>query len=94
VEAIATDLAEQVYYAKFHRLPGTNNFHVTVTETGDSAFAEPKYDVQTDLDEKQHGLKTKVDVNGPIWAPEVYDDLVKNPGRRGGIGCQRTWRGG
>jgi len=72
VETIVTDLAEQVYYAKFHRLPEEKFFSVSATETANSPLGAPVYDLQVDLDAKHRGLKTKLNVNGPIWSPEVY----------------------
>ena len=76
VETIVSDLAEQIYYAKFHQVPDQSGFHVSADETADSSFGAPVYDVQVDLDAKYHGFKTRLKVNGPIWSPEVYDDLT------------------
>ncbi len=76
VEAIVSDLAEQIYYAKFHHLPGAKKISVAATETPDSSFGEPTYDLQIDLDSKFQGIKTQLNINGPIWSPEVYDGLV------------------
>src|SRR5271155_813247 len=39
VENIAGDLAEQIYYAKFHRLPDVKEFFVSATEMPDSSFS-------------------------------------------------------
>lgn len=76
VETIVSDLAEQIYYAKFHQLPAKKDFYVTANETAASSFATPVYAVQVDLDNKYKGFKTTLNVNGPIWSPEVYDDLA------------------
>lgn len=84
VETIVTDLAEQVYFAKFHRLPDAKTFFVSATEAPGSPVDAPVYDLRIDLDAKHPGLKTKLNVNGPIWSPEVYDTvtalLVKSVG--------------
>jgi len=85
VETIVTDLAEQVYFAQFHRLPQQGEFHVSATETSDSSFGTPSYDVQVDFDSKLHGIKTRLKVNGPIWSPEVYDDLAGQLARAVGL---------
>jgi hypothetical protein len=77
VENIVTDLAEQIYHAKFHRLPAARQFRVAVAEPADSPLATPTYDVQVDLDKQVHGLKTKLAVTGPIWSPEVYEGVVQ-----------------
>jgi tetratricopeptide (TPR) repeat protein len=76
VETIVADLAEQIYYAKFHRLPDTRYFQVSAIEAADSSFAAPTYGLQINLDDKLRGLKTKLEVNGPIWSPKVYDGVV------------------
>ena len=77
VENIVTDLAEQIYYAKLHRVPASRQFRVAVAEPADSPLATPTYDVQVDLDKQVHGLKTKLAVTGPIWSPEVYEGVVQ-----------------
>lgn len=76
VEAIVSDLAEQIYYAKFHRLPEAENFSISAEETADSQFSTPTYELQIDLDAGHQGLKTKLNINGPIWSPEVYDPVA------------------
>jgi tetratricopeptide (TPR) repeat protein len=77
VETIVADLAEQIYYAKFHRLTDTRYFTVSAIETADSSFAAPTYELLVNLDVKINGLKTKLAVDGPIWSPEVYDGVAK-----------------
>lgn len=76
VETISTDLAEQIYFAKFHKLPDADVFSVMVSEPGESQFGAPTYDVLVDFDAKHKGLKTRLHVTGPIWSPEVYDALT------------------
>ncbi|MGA2029954.1 MAG: hypothetical protein ABSG87_07760, partial [Verrucomicrobiota bacterium] len=78
VEAIVSDLAEQIYYAKFQRLPDQDYFQVTATEEPGSPQDTPVYDLQIGLDTKLRKLKSKVDVSGPIWSPEVYEDVAQN----------------
>lgn len=85
VETIATDLAEQIYFAKFHRLPDKKFFYVCATETSDSLLGAPVYDMEIDLDAKHPALKAKLDVNGPIWSPEVYQDLTTTLARSIGL---------
>src|SRR5271168_2955246 len=62
VETIVTDLAEQIYFAQFDRLPQKDEFHVSATETSDSSFDTPSYDVQVDFDSKLHGIKSRLKV--------------------------------
>lgn len=85
VETIVSDLAEQIYYAKFHRLPEPEDFSVSASETADSTGTMPVYDVRIDLDGKHQGLATKLKIGGPIWSPEVYDDLAAQLARSVGL---------
>jgi tetratricopeptide (TPR) repeat protein len=87
VENIVSDLAEQIYYAKFHRLPDSSYFKVSATEAAGSSFATPIYEVEINLDDKLHGLKTKLEVNGPIWSPEIYDGVAKMLANAVGLGA-------
>ncbi len=76
VETIVSDLAEQIYYAKFQRLPDAKKIMVSAMEVPGSPFGAPVYELQVDLDGKHRALSTKLDVNGPIWSPEVYDGVA------------------
>ncbi|MDB6018210.1 MAG: hypothetical protein JWR19_2699 [Pedosphaera sp.] len=76
VEAIVSDLAEQMYYAAFHRLPDQKSFSVTATEKPGSPPDAPVYGLQIHLDPKQSDLKLEHDVNGPIWSPAVYQGVA------------------
>ena len=77
VEAIVSDLAEQIYYAKFQRLPDQKCFLVTATEKPGSPHDAPVYELEIRLDAKSPGLKSEVEVNGPIWSPEVYQNVAQ-----------------
>jgi tetratricopeptide (TPR) repeat protein len=85
VETIVSDVAEQIYYAKFHRLPEINSFSVSANEIANSSFTTPTYDLLVDLDNQHHDFKTTLNVNGPIWSPEVYDDLTTQLARFVGL---------
>src|ERR1022692_4094571 len=76
VEAIVSDLAEQMYYAASHRLPDQKDFSVAATEKPGSPPDAPVYELQIHLDPKQAELKCDVAINGPIWSPEVYQDVA------------------
>ena len=76
VRAIVSDLAEQMYYATHHQLPDEKSFSVTATEKAGSSLDEPVYALQIRLDAKLPELKCDVAINGPIWSPEVYQDVV------------------
>ncbi|MDB6068661.1 MAG: hypothetical protein JWR26_4869 [Pedosphaera sp.] len=76
VETIVTDLAEQMYYAAKHRLPEKKNFSVTATEKAGSPADAPVYDLQIKLDEQSARLKLVLNVNGPIWSPDVYREVA------------------
>ena len=71
VDAIVSDLAEEMYFAKFHALPDQNRFSVVAVEKGGTAD-EPMFDLQIRLDSKIKDLKLDLKVDGPIWSPAVY----------------------
>jgi tetratricopeptide (TPR) repeat protein len=85
VEAIGSDLAEQIYYAANHRLPEKKYFSVSATETAGSTTDVPVYEVRINLDRKHAGLKLNVKVMGPIWSPDVYRDLTAALARTVGL---------
>lgn len=76
VETIATDLAEQVYYAKNHRLPAPGKFSVHAVEQAGSQFRHPIYDLAVDYGEGRAPLHQMLDIDGPIWGPECYRGLT------------------
>jgi tetratricopeptide (TPR) repeat protein len=70
VHAIVSDLAEQIYFARFHRLPIQKRSSVVVTETGGTKDA-PVYALQIRLDPKMD-VRLELKMDGPIWSSEVY----------------------
>ncbi len=78
VEAIVSDLAEQIYYAAYHRLPDEKSFSVLATEKPGSPQDAPIYELQIQLDPKVGGINSELNVNGPIWSPSVYEGLASS----------------
>jgi tetratricopeptide (TPR) repeat protein len=76
VEAIVSDLAEQMFYAAYHCLPDQQHFSVSATEKPGSPPDAPVYKLQIGLDPKKSDLKLELNVNGPIWSPAVYQSVV------------------
>jgi hypothetical protein len=76
LDTIVSDLAEEMFYAKFHRLPDQHYFSVTSHEKPGASPDAPVYNLQVRLDPKQGGLQTELAINGPIWSPEVYRNLA------------------
>jgi tetratricopeptide (TPR) repeat protein len=76
VETIASDVAEQMFYAASHRLPEPNSFAVTAEEKAGSAVDTPTYSVTIQLDQKTAPVKCDLTLNGPIWSPEDYAGLA------------------
>ncbi|HXI69619.1 MAG TPA: hypothetical protein VNN22_04605 [Verrucomicrobiae bacterium] len=74
VQAIVSDLAEQMYYATNHRLSDEKSCSVVVTEKPGSSLDMPVYELQVSLGSKQ--VKCDVTINGPIWSPQVYQDVA------------------
>lgn len=85
VEAIATDLAEQVCYAARQRLPDKNPIRVSTRERKNAPVDAPVYAMQIDLDEKTAPLNLVLNVNGPIWSPDVYQELAALLARTTGL---------
>ncbi len=75
VETIVSDLAEQVFYAKFHQLPKAKYFSISAVEKPGSVFSAPGYELQINLDQGQR-VSMELNVNGPIWSPEMYENVV------------------
>ena len=76
VETIAADVAEQVYYAKNHRLPDASKFSVHAATHAGTRFRHPIYDVIVDYGDGRAPLDTVVEIDGPIWAAECYKGLT------------------
>lgn len=74
VQAIVSDLAEQMYYAANHRLPDKKSFSVIVTEKPGSPQDAPVYALRFTLGTNQ--VNCDVAINGPIWSPQVYQDVA------------------
>jgi tetratricopeptide (TPR) repeat protein len=87
VEAIVSDLAEQMYYVVNHRLPEKKGFSVTAMEKPGSPPDAPVYELQINLDQKHAGLKLDLNVNGPIWSPGVYREVAAALARAVGLGA-------
>ncbi len=85
VEAIVSDIAEQMFYAANHKLPDPKYFQVTATEKAGSPQDEPVYNLQVRLDPKLDVLKTEVNINGPIWSPAVYQDVASALAKQVGL---------
>lgn len=75
VGAIASDLAEQMFFAAHHQLPDKKDFSVAATENGGS-IDEPIFHLDIRMGAK-HDLNTDLKIGGPIWSPGVYQALTK-----------------
>jgi hypothetical protein len=85
VEAIVSDLAEQMSYAASHRLPDRQAFQVTAREKPGSAVDSPAYQVRVRLGPGQREVKADLSINGPIWSPAVYEALAGELARAVGL---------
>jgi len=85
IEAVVSDLAEQMYYAASHQLPDPKIFQVTSVEKLGSPLDAPVYELQIRLDAKRGTLNSEVNVNGPIWSPSVYQDVAKTLAQQVGL---------
>ncbi|MGO8839236.1 MAG: hypothetical protein ACLQAH_19150 [Limisphaerales bacterium] len=72
VETIVSDLAEQVFYAKYRQLPDPKHFSVHAAEKPGSPLDTPVYELEISLESGRPDLHSELKIDGPIWSPEVY----------------------
>jgi hypothetical protein len=77
VLSIASDLAEQVYYAQNHRLPDKGRVDVVVVERADSAKETPSFVLHVNLGGAIGEVNTEVNVTESIWSPSIYAPAAK-----------------
>jgi len=75
VEAIVSDVAEELYFVKNRELPDAKNFSVVATGQPSSADA-PIYNVRIHWDRRQPDVTITLNVKQPIWSPALYDDVA------------------
>ncbi len=85
VETIVSDLAEQIFYAKQHRLPDPQSLSVQADERPNSTYEQPTYDLQVNLGAGYAPLETDLKIDGPIWSPEVYAGVASALAREIGL---------
>jgi hypothetical protein len=85
VHAIVSDLAEEVFYAAFHRLPNPKQFSVALAEKPNSSQDAPVYEVQIRLESKTQPVKLELSMDGPIWSPAVYRGVADELARVSGL---------
>ena len=78
VEAVASDLAEQMFYARFHRLPDQKHFSVIATEKAGTPLDTAEYELQVRMDSIHTISKVELNLDQPIWSPEVYQGEVED----------------
>jgi tetratricopeptide (TPR) repeat protein len=76
VETIVSDLAEQAFYAKHQQLPDARHFSVRAVEKPDSPLGAPAYELKIALSPGQPDLQIALNVNGPIWSPDLYRPVI------------------
>jgi len=77
VQTIVTDLAEMAFFSKHKNSPASNDFSVVVQEKMDSSIDSPSYSIEVALDKSISPIKYDLSVNGQIWSPEVYTNLLQ-----------------
>ncbi len=76
VTAIVSDLAEMTYYAKHQSAPDKGSVSVTAAEKPGSTFGSPVYLLEIHVGKAAPAIRAELTVKGPIWSPEVYEELV------------------
>jgi hypothetical protein len=77
VQTIITDLAEMSVFAKQKSVPQPGELLVVVQEKSDSEIDSPTYSILITLDKSKPAIKCDLTVNGPIWSPGIYTNLVR-----------------
>ncbi len=85
VQAVVSDLAEEIVYAASHRLPESNHFPVTVADQGGLSQDAPTYELQVRLGSRKKDLKLALNANGPMWSPAVYETVASELGKAAGL---------
>jgi len=84
VQTVVSDLVEEMFYAKFHHLPKPRRFSVIAKETPGTPLDTAEYILQIRMDSIHAVTKVELDLNRPIWSPEMYrgvaEDLAKAVG--------------
>jgi len=94
VEAVVTDLAEQMSYAAWKRLPEKKEFWASAIEKPGSPLDRPVYEVRVRLARGQGEVKKEVSIDGPIWSPAVYRTLVEELARVAGVSAPKAGKAG
>jgi hypothetical protein len=89
VETIVSDLAEQVFYARYHQLPNPKHFSVRAVEKPDSPFGAPVYKLRIALKPWRPDLKIELKVNGSIWSPVVYRGVAAALAQKVGLAAAK-----
>jgi tetratricopeptide (TPR) repeat protein len=85
VEAIVSDLAEQISYASSHQLPDKQTLAVAATEKPGSPPDAPVYELRIRLGSKPADIRSEANINGPIWSPAIYQAVAAELARAVGL---------
>jgi hypothetical protein len=85
VETITADLAEMLYFAKNGALPDPSIFSVAAVET-QAGFRVPHYRLEVKVDRAIAPVSVEINVDRPIWEPEIYQPLLASLARSLGLG--------
>jgi len=72
VEAITTDIAEMLCFAKSKKLPGEARLAITAAEKA------PFYKIGLQLPEGAAPVISEINMSRPIWEPELYQPLIRD----------------
>src|SRR5436190_2732954 len=89
VQTILTDLAEMAVLAKTPNVTDSNAFSIRVTEKPNSPLGSPAYAAKLKLPQAAP-LTCDLLVKRPIWAPEVYLDVLEKIGSQTGLNVPRA----
>jgi tetratricopeptide (TPR) repeat protein len=76
LEAIISDLVEEVFYAKYHRLPDPRLFAVRAYEKSDLPTEPIIFRVECSFKSKSLDLQQELKIEGPIWSADLYTNVT------------------
>ena len=93
VEAIVSDLAEQISYAASHQLPDKQTFAVAAKEKPGSPTDAPVYQLRIRLGSKPAEIESEANINGPIWSPANYQSVAAELAQAVGLKSSNPGKG-
>ena len=90
IETILTDLAEQIYYTKYKRLPDARSFSVRAIENRQAPPSAPVFRLEFRFPSARQDFQAELKMTGPIWSPEMYENVMGALTKRLGVRSRKS----